>query len=64
MHKLVVEKEHRMYMLKFVHDSLGHRGVYPTTELIKQCFRWPDIEQDVIWYIKTCIYARRDNVHS
>ena len=44
MHKLVVEKEHRMYMLKSVHDSLGHRGIYPTAELIKQHFWWPNIE--------------------
>jgi len=41
-------------MLKSAHDSLGHRGIYPTAELLKQCFWWPDIEQDVIWYIKTC----------
>ena len=53
-HKLVVEKEHRMYMMKSAHDSLGHRGVYPTAELIKQRFWWPEIERDVVWYIKTC----------
>src|SRR6266700_5506451 len=50
----VVEKEHRMYMLKSAHDSLGHRGIYSTAELLKQRFWWPDIEQDVVWYIKTC----------
>ena len=44
MHKLVVEKEHRMYMLKSACDSLGHRGIYPTTELLKQCFWWPEVE--------------------
>ena len=54
MHKLVVEKEHRMYMLKSAHDSLGHRGIYSTAELLKQRFWWPDIERDVVWYIKTC----------
>jgi len=53
-HKLVVEKEHRMYMMKSAHDSLGHRGVYPTAELLKQWFWWPEIERDVVWYIKTC----------
>jgi hypothetical protein len=54
MHKLVVEEEHRMYMLKSTHDCLGHRGVYATAELIKQRFWWPDVEKDIVWYIKTC----------
>jgi len=33
-HKLVVNKEHRMYMMKYAHDSLGHRGVYPNVVFI------------------------------
>ena len=53
-HKLVVEKEHRMYIMRASHDSLGHRGTYATKSLIEVRFWWPEFERDVNWYIKTC----------
>jgi hypothetical protein len=53
-HQLVVDKEHRMYMMKASHDSLGHRGFYATKELIGLRFWWPEYERDVSWYVKTC----------
>ena len=53
-HKLVVAKEHRMYMLKSSHDSLGHKGVYATKSLMEVRFWWPEMERDVAWYVKTC----------
>lgn len=53
-HQLVVDKNHRMYMMKAAHDSLGHRGFYATKELIGLRFWWPEFERDVSWYVKTC----------
>ena len=53
-HKLVVDKSHRMYLLKASHDSLGHRGFYATKTLINERFWWPEMERDVSWYCKTC----------
>jgi hypothetical protein len=53
-HQLVVDKEHRMYMMKAAHDSLGHRGIFATRELIALRFWWPGIEADVSWYVTTC----------
>src|SRR6202789_280427 len=53
-HKLVVEKNQRMYLLKASHDSLGHRGFYATKTLIAGRFWWPEMERDVSWYCKTC----------
>ena len=53
-HKLVVERNDRMYMLKASHDSLGHRGVYATQALIEERFWWPGLAEDVAWYVKTC----------
>ena len=52
--KLVVAKEHRMYMMRSAHDSLGHKGAYATKGMIDLRFWWPDLSQDVDWYIKTC----------
>ena len=53
-HKLVVERDRRMYLLKASHDSLGHRGFYATKTLIAERFWWPEMERDVSWYCKTC----------
>ena len=53
-HKLVVEKDQRMYLMKASHDSLGHRGFYATKALIGERFWWPEFERDVSWYVQTC----------
>ncbi|KAF7783144.1 hypothetical protein Agabi119p4_2520 [Agaricus bisporus var. burnettii] len=53
-HQLVVDKVHRMYMMKAAHDYLGHRGVYATARLITQRFWWPEVEKDVSWYVRSC----------
>ena len=53
-HKLVIEKDRRMYMMRAAHDNLGHRGFYATKSLIAERFWWPEMERDVSWYCKTC----------
>jgi hypothetical protein len=53
-HKLVVPQDHRMYLMEASHDSLGHRGFYATKSLIAERFWWPEMEQDISWYCKTC----------
>lgn len=52
--RLVVDEDHRMYMMKAAHDSLGHKGFYATKSLIEKRFWWPEIERDVSWYVRTC----------
>lgn len=54
MHLLVVQKKHRMYMMRAAHDALGHRGSFATKCLLERRFWWPDLEGDVRWYVKTC----------
>ena len=53
-HKLVVDKNQRMYLMKASHDSLGHRGFYATKTLVSERFWWPEMERDISWYCKTC----------
>ncbi len=43
-----------MYIMKTVHDQLGHHGMYATKMLIKERFWWPEMERDIAWYISTC----------
>jgi Integrase zinc binding domain len=45
-HKLVVEKDRQMYMMKAAHDNLGHRGFYVTKTIVAECFWWPELERD------------------
>ncbi|SJL18062.1 uncharacterized protein ARMOST_21634 [Armillaria ostoyae] len=45
-HRLIVDKEHQMYMMRLAHDSLGHRGFYTTKSLLDQRFWWPELERD------------------
>ena len=53
-HQLVVDKNFRMYMMRAAHDSLGHRGIYATKELIALRFWWPGLDADVAWYVHSC----------
>ncbi len=57
-HRLVVDTRHRMYMMKAAHDSLGHRGIYSTKNMLSERFWWPELERDVVWYIKSCHYCQ------
>ncbi|KAJ2926604.1 hypothetical protein H1R20_g10492, partial [Candolleomyces eurysporus] len=52
--QIVVQKQHRMYMMRAAHDSLGHRGAWATIQFLTKRFWWPDLEGDVAWYCKTC----------
>jgi len=52
--QLVVVEEDRMYLLKSCHNDMGHRGAYATGKLLQQRFWWLGIEEDVIWYVRTC----------
>ena len=52
--QLVVVKEDRMRLLKLYHDEMGHRGGYATNKLLQQRFWWPEIEEDAMWYVRTC----------
>lgn len=53
-HQLVVPKEKRVWMMSAAHDSLGHKGLYATTELLEKRFWWPGMEDDVDWFIRSC----------
>ena len=52
--QLVIEISERMRLLREYHDKIGHRGAYATGRMLQQRFWWPEIEEDVIWYIKLC----------
>jgi len=52
--QLVIEISERMRLLRECHDKIGHRGAYATGRMLQQRFWWPEIEEDAIWYVKSC----------
>ena len=52
-HKLVVEEEKRLGILRQVHDKLGHKGIFTTHTRILERFWWPYFGDNVRWYLKT-----------
>ena len=47
-------KEDWMRLLRSYHDEMGYRGGYATNKLLQQRFWWPEIEEDAVWYVRTC----------
>src|ERR1700724_1002265 len=52
--RAIVEKAHRMYIMRSLHNHLGHKGSFATKEFVSDRFWWPELERDVQWYVKTC----------
>ena len=52
--QLVLEVARRPRVIQYAHDALGHKGIYATTRNILIRFWWPQINEDVRWFVKTC----------
>ena len=47
------------------HDQIDHLGKERTLELLSDIFYWPDMQDDVISYINSCLrYLRRKIEHN
>jgi len=51
--QLVIEKRERMQLLKTCYNNMEHRGIYVMEKLLQQRFWWPEIKENVTWYIKS-----------
>ncbi len=53
-HKLVVPVDRRCRLLQITHDELRHKGVYSVrTHLLKR-YWWPQLPDNIKWFMKTC----------
>ena len=52
--QFVLPKLFRKQALEACHDEIGHLGVERTTSLLKDRFYWPNMENDIEEYVKTC----------
>ena len=53
-HKLVINEEKQLDLLRQAHDDLGHKGVFTTRTRILERFWWPYFDDDICRYLKTC----------
>ena len=52
--QFVLPKLFRKQALEAYHDEIGHLGIERTTNLLKDRFYWPRMEDDIEEYVKTC----------
>ena len=53
-HQLVVPPERRFRLLHQGHDLLGHKGFVTVQHHILSRFWWPNVGEDIKWYLKSC----------
>ena len=53
-HKLVIEEERRLELIRQAHDELGHKGIFTVRQRLGERFWWPYMEEDIKWFVKTC----------
>jgi hypothetical protein len=53
-HQLVIPPSRRLSILAQTHDALGHKGIYVTKHRLLERVWWPHLDQDVVWYIRSC----------
>jgi hypothetical protein len=53
-HQRVIPVDGRLPLLREAHDKLGHRGFFPVRQMLLERFWWPNLAQDIRWFIKTC----------
>jgi hypothetical protein len=53
-HKVVVSGERRLFLIASAHDDVGHHGFYATNALLAERYWWPQMAQDISWFVRTC----------
>ena len=53
-HRLYIEPDRRMTILRGAHDANGHRGNFATRSFIAKRFWWPEMERDAELFVKSC----------
>uniref|UniRef100_A0AAQ6ID30 Gypsy retrotransposon integrase-like protein 1 n=1 Tax=Anabas testudineus TaxID=64144 RepID=A0AAQ6ID30_ANATE len=52
--QLVLPDQHRITVLKELHEQMGHQGTDRTVSLIRDRFFWPYMQREIEQYVLTC----------
>jgi hypothetical protein len=63
-HKLVVPDSRRFELIQQAHDEMGHKGIFTVRMRLLERFWWPQLDQGVRWFIKTCHECQTRLLHS
>jgi len=61
-HKVVIPKERHLTVLRECHDAVRHKGLYTTRSLVIECYWWPHVHEDLLWFVKTCHICQEHQV--
>ena len=53
-HKLVISQDKHIFILVSVHNKTGHHSYFATKELIMLRYWWPYMNNNIMWFVKTC----------
>jgi len=53
-HKAVIPQHRRLFLISSAHNDVGHHGFYATNALLSERYWWPQMAQDIAWFILTC----------
>lgn len=53
-HKVVVLEDRRLFLMASAHDDIGHHGFYATNALLVERYWWPQMKQDISWFVRSC----------
>src|SRR5271168_5025271 len=53
-HKAVIPRHRRLFLILSAHNAVGHHGFYATNALLSERYWWPQMAQDIAWFILTC----------
>lgn len=53
-HRLVALPLSRIGILQAAHDDVAHKGFYATHALIVERFWWPNMREDIAWFVRSC----------
>ena len=52
--QFVLPAIHRKQALEACHDEVRHLGIKRTESLLKDRFYWPNMDEDIMNYVKSC----------
>ena len=53
-HKMVIYQARWLFLMTAAHNDVGHHGFFVTNALLTEWYWWPNLYQDITWFVLTC----------
>ena len=51
---MVIYQAQRIFLMTSAHNDVGHHGFFATNALLTERYWWPNLSQDIAWFVLTC----------